>query len=206
MSPLSWQRSIEQIVLSGTGRSDRVIGLTSVHSGAGVSLICRHIARTIASSGRSALLIDMSKPQPISNPAIREDIATTPYGCDVLAGLAEDGSRALFDDLPRLREMLTTDFAGYDRIVIDMAPIFDNTDTGFNSVAAAAVCDRLFLVCAVGTDSRAEIASAVSLLKGAGVPLSGLISNEYMRVDVRKQLAGLVMPWARKQAQRWAQR
>lgn len=203
MNQPNWQRSIEQIVLTATNQRNRVLGLTSLNRGAGVSMICRHLARTFASSGNSALLIDMSWAQATSGIAVaassamfRETIVSSGHGYDVLSVGGEGAGSAVFGNLPRFREMLRTDFADYDRFVIDMPPILETAEAGFSTVAAAAMCDRLMLVCAVGVDKRSEVSSVVSMLKGAGVALSGIISNEYARVDAREQLAklGLLRP------------
>lgn len=200
MSLLGWQRSIEQIILTSTNARNRVLGLTSVRRGAGVSLVCRHLAKTVGVGGSKALLVDMSEPPespPINSErqwsvaAIRERIVPSVHGYDLLAGHAGEGDYGLFGNLPRLREMLASEFLDYDRIIVDIPAILDAAETGFNAVAAAAICDRLLLVCAVGTDKRAELSEAVSLLKGAGVAISGVISNEHQRIDAREEIIKL---------------
>ena len=47
-SNIQWQRGIERIALTSTGAGKRIVGLTSASPAAGVSLVCHHLARTIA--------------------------------------------------------------------------------------------------------------------------------------------------------------
>jgi Mrp family chromosome partitioning ATPase len=204
MTLVNWQRSIEQIMLSSTDSKTRVLGLTSVRRGAGLSLVCRQLARTVAAAEFKTLLVDMSKPRggvavdTTRSPApteVRTSIVPSGDGYDVLRGRAGDEWRSLFGSLPRLRETLGTDLEDYTRIVLDMPPIIDDLDTGINSIALAAICDRLLLVCAVGRDTRSELSKSVALLRGAGITLSGIVSNEQLQVDPRAEFGQLASAW-----------
>lgn len=203
MSSQNWKRSIEQIAL--TNARHRVLGLTSARRKSGVSLMCRLIARTLASSGTKTLLVDMSAPNPtaadadgmpLTAGALRGCIVPTAYQFDLLSGVENEEQRA-FANLPRLRELLLNDLSDYQHVVLDLPPMLESDIGVFNKLAAAALCDRLLLVCAIGKDKQAEITEVAGLLRGAGVALSGIISNERDRVDTWQEVAKLASwrPW-----------
>ena len=195
MTLLNWQRCIEQIVLAN--QQEKILGLTSARRGAGVSQISRLTAMTIATTGAKTLLVNMSEPGSLvvrydnTSPMakdLREHIVSTEHGYDLLAG-RHDVVRLAFARLPRLREMLLNEFTDYKHVVIDLPPILEALGGGFNTITAAAICDRLLLVCALGRERRSEVVGVVSLLRSSGIALSGVVSNEHSRPNPRKQRA-----------------
>jgi Mrp family chromosome partitioning ATPase len=193
MKLMNWQRCIEQIVLAN--QQEKLLGFTSARRGAGVSLTSRLTAMTIASAGTKTLLVDMSDPgslvvrhdnRPPLAKDLREHIVSTEHGYDLLPG-RHDVERLAFARLPRLREMLLTEFMDYKQVVIDLPPILEALGGGFNTITAAAICDRLLLVCTVGTERRSEVVGVVSLLRSSGITLSGVVSNEHSQPASRKQ-------------------
>jgi Mrp family chromosome partitioning ATPase len=197
MRLLNWQRSIDQIVLTPSAQTNRVLGLTSSRRGSGVSLICRAVAKTLAAAGNRTLLIDLSEaPASRASPDAAASGAPPPDnvvrfdadGYDVCTPLAvAAGAPPL--SLPRVRIMLAADFSAYHRIVIDMPPVFDDAESALSPIAMAALCDRLMLVCLIGRDTRTEVLEVASLLHSAGAELAGVVANEYQRVDPRTEIA-----------------
>ncbi len=190
MTILNWQRSVEQIALSN--ERHRTIGFTSVRGGAGVSVISRLVAKTFAKGGSGTLLVDMSGShaapsfgaQPVSTATLRGCIVKSQHDYDLLPGTVVEEHRACAN-LLKLRETLLHDFSDYKHVVLDLPPIHEGNSGSLNTVAAAAICDRLFLVCAIGQDRQGEVSEVLSVLRGSGVALAGLVSNEYMRVDAQ---------------------
>lgn len=189
MTLLNWQRSIEQIVVANKGA--RVLGFTSIHSGAGVSLICRRVAKTMSVNGMKTLIISISDTpafavhSPADRPAagaISAAIVPSIHGYDCLPGNDIDG-RPFASNVIQLRQMIDGELSGYQRIILDLPPISHDASDGLSSVGISAICDRTLLVCVVGTDRRTELSEAVALLRGAGARIAGIVSNEYKRVD-----------------------
>ncbi|MGI9424905.1 MAG: hypothetical protein ACR2PA_17035 [Hyphomicrobiaceae bacterium] len=188
MSRVNWQRTIDQILLTGTGGDDRILGLTSVRRVSGVSLVSRYLARTLAADQLQVLLLDLSEAKsalsmdvdgPPDLGSIGEQIVASGQGYDLLVGGSSEPDHGALVGLPRLRGLLRTEFANYARIVIDMPPVLDESALGVNSIAASAMCDRLLLVTRIGRDKRAELTEVLSLLRGAGVRPSALLANKF---------------------------
>ncbi len=186
MTSLNWQRTVEQIALRN--RRYRILGLTSVASGAGVSLISRLTAKALAESGCRTLLVDLSQAVLAEGNAkagamtnIAGAIANSPNGFDILSFSSDDGRK-----IPRmvdLRDFLRTDIAGYDNVVLDMPAVLDNDGEKVSAVSISAICDAMLLVCALGKDRRTDIDEVVNLIKGGGTRLVGVISNEGFNKD-----------------------
>lgn len=206
MSILNWQRSVEQIVVANKGF--RVLGFTSVRRGAGVSLISAHVAKTMSVNGMKTLVIALSEAhhghawvssdKPVSPSALRAAIVPSKYGYDLLAGSDAEG-RPIASNIVQLRQLLDVEFSDYSRIIIDMPPISHVATDGLSTVAVSVICDRMLLVCAIGSDRKSEVSEAVSLLHSAGASLSGIVSNEFNRVDPMQKILQL-LPGRRKRA------
>lgn len=95
----------------------------------------------------------------------------------------DEDNKSIALDVHQLQLALRTELSEYDRIILDLAPIYDDIDSGMRTSSVAPMCDGVLLVCVIGTDSNAEVKEAASLLKGSGAKLTGVISNEYKRKD-----------------------
>ncbi len=188
MTLLNWQRSIEQIVFANKG--SRVLGFTSIHRGAGVSLICRRVAKVMSMNGMKTLVISVSgaptfgaaTEKSLSPGALSLAIVPSMHGYDCLPSNDVDG-RPLASNVTQLRQLIDGELSGYARIVLDLPPISHTTSSGLSSVGISAICDRTLLVCMIGRDRRTELTEALSLLRGAGAWIAGIVSNEYQHVD-----------------------
>jgi Mrp family chromosome partitioning ATPase len=181
-----WQSSIEQIMLASARPQERVLGLTSLRPGAGVSLVCRHLARTAAASELKTLLLDMSGSHtPIStwrpgHDKISNWITPAVGGYDYIKVHTDETTRPLFGSQAKLRAAYRAELDQYELVVVDLPPLLEPSELGPNPVAVAGSCDRVLLLCAVGRDTRSQLADAISLVEAAGGKLAGLVANEHL--------------------------
>lgn len=181
MTSLSWKRTVEQIALRN--RNHRILGITSVATGAGVTLISRLTAKALADSGCRTLVVDLSQAVPADSAeaaptaaTFRNAIAKTQHGFDVLSFGGEDGGRA-----PRmvdLHEYLLRDAADYDNVILDVPAVLGNDTGRLSAVTVSAICNATLLVCALGKDKQADVSEVAGLLRGSGSALAGVVSNE----------------------------
>lgn len=190
MTQLNTMRSIGQIVM--TNKAFRMLGLTAVQRGAGVTTTSQQLARAMAAGGQKTLLIVMPalrSNQPrhhddrgaASHP-LRTALTRSVQGYDSLRGAESDAMLASLSTA-HLRNILNSEFSDYDRIVFDLPPVCEESRDGLNNATVAVICDRVLLVCLVNVDTRADLAEAAALLRSAGAPLAGVISNEFQRID-----------------------
>jgi Mrp family chromosome partitioning ATPase len=200
MTLARWQNSIEQIMLAAVRPQERILGLTSLRPGAGVSLVCHHIARTAAAGEFKTLLLDISEPHTPDGPVrtwrpghdkISNLITPTVGRYDYLKIRTDEATRPLFCNPAKLRSVYRTELEQYALVVVDLPPLLEPSELGPNPVAAAGSCDQVLLLCAVGRDTRSELADAISLVGGAGGKLAGLVSNEYLYEQPLEQIGRL---------------
>lgn len=184
MNLVSWQRTIDQIVLTGADKKGRVTGLTALRSGSGVSLISRYLARTLGAAGSDTLLLNLSKgsssledeiDRPVDVHTIVDRIEPSGLGFDLLE--AGSGEQAI--GLQQLKRLLADDLESYSQIILDMPPVLNASGSSINSVAAAGLCDRLVLVTRLNRDKRAELTEVVSLFREAGIQPSAILANKF---------------------------
>jgi len=195
MSPVNWQRTIDQIILTGLDKDDRVIGVTSIRRGSGVSLLCRSLARTLAANRLDVLLVNLSE-SPGSEETSQSDAEAPTFsetdGCP-LGKIKADGQgydllllppRSAIErhltDLAQLQQILSDEkLAKYNRIVLDLPPVLNEIPIGINSVGAGSMCDRLMLTTRIGQDKKSELIEVVSLLRDACVQTSSILANNF---------------------------
>ena len=196
MSHLKWQRSIEQIVLTSAGDGQRVVGLAALHPNSGVSRVAHDVARMLSSAGRNTLRLDASaRIHTRSEPSawtpkagsMLPFIAKTADGYDVLR-ISVQGSDPGSGTLLAFEDRLSNEFAGYEKIVVDLANLIDPPAEAVNPLAVARVCDSLVLVCAVGRDRQQDLLSATGSLAGVGAKFTGFIANEHFMLTASRQL------------------
>lgn len=188
MNSVSWQRTIDQIILTGTVGDDRVLGITSITRGSGVSLISRALARTLANGRSRVLLVDLSA-MPVAHSSqssdsplpesISDRIVASGQGYDTVGRGAECSDDETFIELPGLRQSLDAELSKYTHIVLDLPPILNDMPSRINPIAAGAMCDRVVLVTRLGTDKRSELLEALSMLDGANVKPAITLANEF---------------------------
>ena len=76
MNTLGWTRSVEQIVLSVMSDANRIVGIAGIRPGAGTSLLCHSLAKTLADGDLRTLRVDFDPP-PLHPPADSSAAAAT---------------------------------------------------------------------------------------------------------------------------------
>lgn len=193
MSTPDWTRNIEQIALSATGDTNRIVGIAGIRAQSGVSMICHSLAKSLAAADMRTLRVDLH-PRPATAPAgnpigvegwapgrakAQSWIKSTADGYDLLEVHTTPLTRPLFANMQRLREVFAEEFAEYRRVIVDLPPLTDVDTESVNPVAAAGACNAVLLVIVVGRDLQPQVIEATRVLRGAGVSVTAAIANEY---------------------------
>jgi len=176
---LSHGRLAKRILVSGTGMGD------------GKSLVAINLAMVLASHGERTLLIDADLRRPSILRAFPEqgppeihplthDIelsqavrATAMPNLHVLVPGAPLPNPAELLASPRMRALLDSASAAYDRVIIDSPPLFSVSDP----VILLPGVDGVILVARYGKTRQRPIQDALRLLADAHAPMLGLVLN-----------------------------
>jgi len=192
-----------QILLQARTAPRKTILITSANPGEGKSFVSLNSAASFALVGEKTLLIEAD----IRRPGISAQLPAAFQGLrgltDVLAGRATVDELIVETGMPNLwllpagdpainpAELLSTPrmaalmqqvASDFNRVVIDTAPINPVSDTLLLCHHADAIC----LVIQAGKTPRAAIDRAMSILKKAGIQLTGFVLNR-AAVVVSKQ-------------------
>lgn len=181
-----WVSEVERIALATSKLGARTVGLTSPSGGVGCVSLAKLLARNFCCSDWSSLRIDLT--QPLTANALADDwipgkeldgdlISKTPYGFDEVVARPSDVTRPLYNNVDRIRRSLDQDFRGYDRIVASLPPVLEKSGNHINAVSASLACDIVFLVCATGVTTRADVSNAIDQLEAAGSNIVGTVLN-----------------------------
>lgn len=196
--PSDWMRPIEQIVLPVLESKIRVLGFTSANHGAGVTSVTTAAALALAKSGIKVVVLDFT--QPVANAAdgsqwlpgeggAQARITPAPGGYDLLAAIATEDTRYLFNSGKRLRRTLFEDLSEYAAVLVDLPPLLAARSDTINPVTAALACDQVLLVVANCRTSRDTARQAVELAKSSGIKLTGAIFNNCGAPTVGRDIA-----------------
>ena len=203
----NWTRPVEQIVLSATGQSDRIIGFTAPEPHLGVSRLSHHVAEVFALSGFNTLLVDLTpsvqeSPLPVQDSPrqlwlpgtgnSRTCIVRHERGFDFVTARMTAGTRFAFNNVNQIRQMLSVELADYAKVVMDIPAIHDRRGGLVNPVAAAASCDSVLLVCVIGEVTQPQLKSAVELLRAARCKLTGTVLLERNDTSAGVEIARLL--------------
>src|SRR5829696_5691471 len=167
----SWVRPVEQIVLSSVQKGHRIIGFTAPEGSSGVSTLATATAEVCAHSGFRTLLVDFTFRA--AENAIRsgwlpgatppnQSICHGARGFDYIDVQPNSFNQFAFNNVAALRKDLD-ELIEYEKIVIDLPPANEVSSKGINPAAAAAGCDAVFLVCALGRLTQAPLRYALEL-------------------------------------------
>ena len=136
----------------------------------------------MAANGAKTLVVSLSNShlQEAAPPSARRVASVIPsaHGYDILPCFDAEG-QPVDSNAFHLREAHDKEFAGYERIILDLPPVLDQRANDSSALALAPLCERILMVCVIGETEATELSEAVSLLRGAGGIVSGIISNEY---------------------------
>jgi Mrp family chromosome partitioning ATPase len=207
MNTLDWTRNVEQIVLSVMSDDNRIVGIAAIRPGAGASLLCHSLAKTLGDGGLRTLRVDFDPParDPAVN-AAASDLApwepgrtkskpwirTTSSGYDLLEVRTTDATRPLFANMALLRQALAEEFAEYRRVIIEIPPVASAALEAPNPISISGACDAMLLLVVVGRDLRPEVQHAVSSLRRAGVNVSAVVTTSFGQLTAREEASHMV--------------
>lgn len=185
--PASAARLAKVITLADS-QSARIIGVTGVRVGVGVSVIARQLAAALGSFGRQTLLADLSR----AEFSFSADKGRAEAEVDLLAMATEIAPDVGLVDLANGPEWTLSSLGALRRcferatqkgqgvVVVDLPPVMQPDGHPSPAMAgAAAACDMVFLVCLSGRTKRRELTNAVDACNISGTRLGGLILNDW---------------------------
>jgi Mrp family chromosome partitioning ATPase len=182
-----WTREVDRIALAVRQGGLRVVGVTSPDHKSGVSALAFSLAMTIALSGTSTLIVDLTAGPDddakdiIWRPGLGgagQAIMRRADGIDVLRARFDGNTRFLFNNVEQLRRAFDDDLKQYQAIVIDLPPVCAGEATHISGVAAAAACDGVILVCVGGRIRREALTMGTVSLQSAGAKICGTVVND----------------------------
>lgn len=185
-------------MLSAVEGKIRLLGVTAPVSGSGVSTVARGVAEAFARSGHKTLLLDLSTDIRTDSRApawvpgghsASAAIRAEPSGLATLTADTTTATRALFNNVEFLQQMLDAELASYSAIVLDLPAVREDEDKRLNPLAAARVADAVLLVCLTGQIDRGQLSDAVETLKMAGANTAGVVLNDYFGTSFGDEIA-----------------
>ncbi len=192
----SWLGAVEQVMLAAIDSKARVLGVLSPDSGSGVSTLCRMLAESRSSSGAKTLLINLTQysddtdddwtPASGATQLVQLDAA----GYDVLTARPTRATRAAFNNVQSLRELVNDELASYEAVFVDLPPVLDQSSNQINPLAAARACDAVVMVCMPGRTTHHRIKRTMEMMEAVGVQLGGTVLNDLRNPTLGSELAG----------------
>ncbi|TDT91340.1 hypothetical protein [Azorhizobium] len=208
-------REVESVYLATFGQGVRVVGVTGVVSGSGVSTLAAALAERAKRRNRT-LLIGLSDPTAaVPAQATRwspEDADLTPYieedprGFDRLQASPLPEASFAFRNALAIRNMLDGLMRSYDAIVLDLAAVEPSERVAVPVTAIASACESIVVVCLAGRVTRAMLNRAASALRQANAPIQGIVVNDRFNPTPGEELAAeaeRLMPFAPDLVQRF---
>lgn len=182
-----WSSSVTKLVGFGEKKGHRIIGISGQARGVGASMLSMELARAYADFGKPTLRIDASRLEIERNQvSVERDI---PF--DILAMAQKSNIGPLTLDLAEFAHLLPSGRSAYRKlfsavaqkgyhVVVDLPPVRSAPGVavpGF--MVAGAACELVYLVCLAGVVTRSELADSVEICKINGVPLGGIVPNDW---------------------------
>ncbi|MFG1398846.1 P-loop NTPase family protein [Roseixanthobacter pseudopolyaromaticivorans] len=190
-------REVESIYLSTFGQGARAVGITSVHSGSGVSALAAALAVRSQRQNRT-LLVGLADPTAAvpaqatvwtpADPDLLAFIDNDPRGFDTLIAAPLPEASFAFRSAAAIRAMVDLLLESYDAIVLDLAAVEPRERVAVPVASIAGACDSLVVLCMAGRDSRAALARAAAALRSANAPLSGIVMNDRFNQSVADEI------------------
>jgi Mrp family chromosome partitioning ATPase len=190
-------REVESVYLATFGQGSRVVGITSVRSGSGVSVLAAALAERCQRQNR-ALLVGLSDPTAAvpaqatewipTDEAIETYAVADPRGFDSLIAAPMPEQSFSFRSAGAIRDMFEHLLGTYDMIVVDLAAVEPRERVAVPVTTVASACESVVVVCLAGQDTRPSISRAANLLRQAGAPLQGVVVNDRFNQTVGEEL------------------
>lgn len=190
-------REVETVFLSTFGQRLRVVGVTSVRSGSGVSTLAAALAERAQRQGRT-LLVGLADPTAAVPAQATEWIPTDadvaqhavadPRGFDSLIAAPMPDQSFAFRSSDAMRGMFDRLLEVYDCIVVDLAAMDPRERVAVPVTTICSACDGVVVVCLAGRDTRQGLARAATLLRQASAPLVGVVVNDRFNQTVAEEM------------------
>ena len=180
-------REVESVYLATFGQGARVVGVTSVRSGSGVSVLAAALAERSQRQTRT-LFVGLSDPTAAvpaqatawlpTDDDVDEYAVTDPRGFDALVALPNPEQSFAFRNALALRGMFDRLLDVYGAIVVDLAAVEPRERVAVPVTTVASACESVVVVCLAGRDTRSSLGRAAAALRGANAPLQGIVIND----------------------------
>jgi hypothetical protein len=188
-----WSSAVTRIQSFVQSKNAQVIGITGIGHEVGVSLLCRELAHAYATCGIHSLRVDVSRLK--LDYAMQAERDVLPLDLQGAANHVDDYSSTidLADfgaQVPLDRGKLSQSFqsvaANGSFVIIDLPPIV-STDLNAMRVLGhfGSVCALVLLVCPSGAVDRTELSQRIDACRIAGVPMGGIIVNDWKELGAR---------------------
>jgi Mrp family chromosome partitioning ATPase len=198
-------REAEFVYAASFGTGARVVGVTGMVSGSGVSWVASGLAIRAARQ-KKTLLFDLSgrtveRGSTLAwNPddtSIANQIVQDPDGFNRLTAMIGPEGSFAFRSVFAMRQLLDETLAGYQAIVVDLAPIKPIERVAVPVETVAAACDGVILVCLAGRVTRPEAAAAAEALRTAKAQVFGIVVNDRDNPTTGEDIAESALRWRR---------
>lgn len=193
-----WTHEVERIALQTVARGERVIGITSVQRGAGVSLLCHRMCEVLTLSGQNPLYVDLTGQMEAAVPPATfrpGQSAATPCveksgnGYHRLTARFDTETRFLYSTPAKMRAAFEELLASYSSIIVNLPPVPTRDTTRINAAAAAAACDGTIVVAMSGDVTKSELGAGIDALATAQARMLGFVLNEARNPTLGAELA-----------------
>ncbi|TCT06576.1 hypothetical protein [Aquabacter spiritensis] len=190
-------REVESVYLATFGQGARVVGVTSVRSGSGVSVLSAALAERSQRQTRT-LFVGLSDPTAAvpaqasvwlpTDDDVEEYVATDPRGFDSLVALPNPEQSFAFRNAVAIRTMFDRLLETYGAIVVDLAAVEPRERVAVPVTTIASACESVVVVCLAGRDTRTSLSRAAAALRQANAPLQGIVINDRFNQTVGDEM------------------
>lgn len=190
-------REVESVYLATFGQGARVVGITSVRGGSGVSVLAAALAERAQRQTRT-LLVGLSDPTAAvpaqatvwlpTDEDIAEHVMADARGFDALIAAPSPEQSFAFRNAAAIREMVDRLLEVYGAIVVDLAAVEPRERVAVPVTSVASACDSVVVVCLAGRDTRPALTRAAAALRQANAPLQGVVVNDRFNQTVGEEL------------------
>jgi Mrp family chromosome partitioning ATPase len=180
-------REAEFVYAASFGTGARVVGVTGMVSGSGVSWVASGLA-VRAARQKKKLLFDLSGRtvergsnlawEPDDDSGIAGQIVQDTQGFSRLTAMIGPEGSFAFRSVFAMRQLFDQTLATYQAIVVDLAPLKPAERVAVPVETIAAACDGVILVCLAGRVIRPDAAAAAETLRNAKAHLYGIVVND----------------------------
>ncbi|MBT1159337.1 hypothetical protein J1C56_27575 [Aminobacter anthyllidis] len=177
-----WIMELELLALGIAANSQRSIAISAPGPDTGVTTICHALANVLAQSGLSTLVIDWTGNLKFTDKLTLQDrLRSCDYGARVPSRCStlKLSSVGVLPDAAQFVELLDSTALRFDRLVFDLPSLSGTLLGQINPLQVASAADAFFLICMRNQEKRRVICKAVESASKAGVPISGLIMNDF---------------------------